>query len=112
MWKCLQSEVLFVENQNKPGPKCFPLLHVLAPFMGREGGRDKLNVQFAFIVHFGRADICGPILFGSNLEAIMLDYVPQHFLLFTVSWMLTLSLFAALKRENNNKTRRESAESR
>lgn len=97
MWKCLKSGVLSAEHQNKPGP----LLHVLSLSlsMGKEGGGDEVNVPFAFIVHFGRADICRPILFGSsNLEAIMPDYVPQHFLLFTVSWTLTLPLFAALKR--------------
>lgn len=103
MWKCLKLEFLFVENQNKPGLKRSPLLHVISPSMGKEGGRDKVNVQFAFIVHFGRADICGPILFG-NLEAIMPDYVPQHFLLFTVSWTLTLPLFAALKRGEKTTT--------
>lgn len=80
-----------------------PHLHVLSRSMGKEGGRDKVNVQFAFIVHFGRADICGPILFG-NLEAFMPDYGPQHFLLFTVIWTLTLPLFAALKRAKKTTT--------
>lgn len=102
MWKCLTSEVVFVENQNKPGLKRSPFLHVLSLSLWEKRERDKVKVQFAFIVHFGRADICGPMLFGSNLEAIMPDYVPQHFLLFTVSWTLTLPLFAALKRQNNN----------
>lgn len=96
-------------SETLPPSTCYLSLY------GKRGGGDKVNVQFAFIVHFGRADICGPILFG-NLEAIMPDYVPQHFLLFTISCTLTLPLFAALKRgkKNNNnmvRTRRESAES-
>lgn len=93
-----------MEHQNKPGP----LLHVLSLSMGKEGGRDKVNVPFAFIVHFGRADICGLILFGSSyLEAIMPDYVPQHFLLFTVSWTLTLPLFAGGKKQQQHGQNKE-----